>query len=65
MGRPLSPKHAVLFLLLVAVWCCSGRYFATRPPVAKAPARWEHILLPAVLTAIGLLTLIEGGAFSL
>lgn len=57
--------YAVVFLVLVAVWCFAGRYFATRPVIAKAPARWGHILLPLVLIAIGLLILIEGGAFGL
>ncbi|MFE5771540.1 cadmium resistance transporter [Streptomyces sp. NPDC056485] len=56
---------AVVFLALVAVWCFAGKYFATRPVVAKALARWGHILLPLVLIAIGLLILIEGGAFRL
>lgn len=57
--------YAVVFLVLVAVWCFAGRYFATRPVVAKALARWGHILLPLVLIAIGLLILIEGGALGL
>ncbi|MGW4994631.1 cadmium resistance transporter [Streptomyces mirabilis] len=55
--------YAVVFLVLVAVWCFAGRFFATRPVVARALARWGHILLPLVLIAIGLLILIEGGAF--
>ncbi|MFD4940579.1 cadmium resistance transporter [Streptomyces virginiae] len=57
--------YAAVFLPLVAVWCFAGRFFATRPVVAKALARWGHILLPLVLIAIGLLILIEGGAFGL
>ncbi|AWW41877.1 cadmium resistance transporter [Streptomyces cadmiisoli] len=57
--------YAAVFLILVAVWCCAGRFFATRPVIAKALARWGHILLPLVLIAIGLLILIEGGAFGL
>ncbi|MFJ1967296.1 cadmium resistance transporter [Streptomyces sp. NPDC087903] len=57
--------YAIVFLVLVAVWCFAGRYFATRPVVAKALSRWGHILLPLVLMAIGLLILVEGGAFGL
>jgi cadmium resistance protein CadD (predicted permease) len=57
--------YATVFLLLVAVWCCAGRFFATRPVVAGALSRWGHILLPAVLIAIGVLILVEGGAFGL
>ncbi|MGW6357689.1 cadmium resistance transporter [Streptomyces sp. NPDC055092] len=57
--------YAVVFLVLMAVWCFAGRVFATRPVIAMALARWGHILLPLVLIAIGLLILIEGGAFGL
>ncbi|KOU18391.1 cadmium transporter [Streptomyces sp. WM6349] len=57
--------YAAVFLVLVAVWCFAGKFFATRPVIAKALARWGHILLPAVLIAIGLLIIIEGGAFGL
>ncbi|MET9958271.1 cadmium resistance transporter [Streptomyces sp. NPDC006326] len=57
--------YAVVFLALVAVWCFAGRFFATRPVIARALARWGHILLPLVLITIGLLILVEGGAFGL
>ncbi|WP_330293400.1 cadmium resistance transporter [Streptomyces sp. NBC_00576] len=57
--------YLIVFLVLVAVWCFAGRYFATRPLIAKALSRWGHLLLPLVLIAIGLLILIEGGAFGL
>ncbi|MFJ2751130.1 cadmium resistance transporter [Streptomyces sp. NPDC087297] len=57
--------YAVVFLALVAVWCFAGRFFATRPVVARALARWGHVLLPLVLIGIGLLILVEGGAFGL
>lgn len=57
--------YAVVFLALVAVWCFAGRWFATRPVVARGLARGGHVLLPLVLVAIGLLILVEGGAFGL
>ncbi|WP_409467222.1 cadmium resistance transporter [Streptomyces sp. HC307] len=57
--------YAVVFLVLVAVWCFAGRFFATRPVIAKALSRWGHVLLPLVLMALGLIILIEGGAFGL
>ncbi|MFC9427602.1 cadmium resistance transporter [Streptomyces sp. NPDC056987] len=57
--------YAIVFLVLVAVWCFAGRFFATRPVIAEALSRWGHILLPLVLIAIGLLILVEGGAFGL
>jgi hypothetical protein len=40
---------AAVFLALVAVWCAASRFFATRPLIARALARWGHIVLPAVL----------------
>ncbi|GHD23716.1 cadmium resistance transporter [Streptomyces galbus] len=57
--------YAVVFLALVGVWCCAGRFFATRPVIAGALARWGHVLLPLVLVALGVLILVEGGAFGL
>ncbi|KUL44467.1 cadmium resistance transporter [Streptomyces regalis] len=57
--------YAVVFLVLVAVWCFAGRFFATRPVIAKALSRWGHILFPLVLIALGVLILVEGGAFGL
>lgn len=57
--------YAVVFLLLVGVWCVAGRFLATRPLVARAVSRWGHVLLPVVLIAIGVLVLVEGGAFGL
>ena len=55
----------VVFLVLVAVWCLAGRFFATRPVIARALARWGHLLLPVVLIGIGVLILVEGGALGL
>lgn len=57
--------YAGVFLTLVAVWRFAGRFLATRPVVAEALSRWGHVLLPLVLVALGLLILIEGGAFGL
>ncbi|WP_446042148.1 cadmium resistance transporter [Streptomyces sp. SID1121] len=57
--------YAAVFLVLVAVWCFAGRFFATRPVIAEALSRRGHILLPVVLIGIGLLILVEGGAFGL
>lgn len=57
--------YAVVFLLMVAVWCAAGHFLATRPPVARLLDRWGHIILPIVLIAIGVLLLVHGGAFGL
>lgn len=57
--------YAVVFLVMVAVWCAAGRFLATRRPVAATLARWGHVVLPVVLVGIGVLVLVEGGAFGL
>lgn len=64
-GAGGTSMYAVVFLALVAVWCAAGRFFATRSFIAKALRRWNHILLPLALIALGLLILTEGGAFGL
>jgi cadmium resistance protein CadD (predicted permease) len=57
--------YTAVFLVGVAVWCAAARYLATRRLIAKALARWGHILLPVLLIGIGLVILISGGAFGL
>jgi cadmium resistance protein CadD (predicted permease) len=55
--------YAAVFLILVGVWCAAGRFFATRPAIARFLGRWGDILYPAVLVALGLYILAEGGVF--
>lgn len=57
--------YVVVFLIGVAVWCAAGWFLAGRPLVAKVLARWGHLILPVVLIGIGLLILVDGGAFGL
>lgn len=57
--------YGAVFLVMVAVWCAAGRFLATRRRIARALSRWGHIALPIVLIALGLVILIEGGAFGL
>ena len=57
--------YVVVFLALVAVLCLAGRHLANRPLIARALDRWGHIVLPVVLVAIGVIILVEGGAFGL
>lgn len=62
---PYLGLYAAVFLVGVGVWCAAGWFLATRPLVAAALARWGHVVLPVVLIGIGLVILIEGGAFGL
>jgi cadmium resistance protein CadD (predicted permease) len=57
--------YVIVFLVLVAVWVAAGRFFATRRRIAELLSRWGHIVFPIVLIGIGLLILVEGGAFGL
>ena len=49
--------------LLVAVLVVAARFVATRKPIAEVLERWEHILFPIVLIGLGIVILVEGGAF--
>jgi cadmium resistance protein CadD (predicted permease) len=64
-GPAGAVTYVIVFLLGVAVWCAAAWFLATRPVVAAALARWGHLILPAVLIAIGLTILIQGHAFGL
>ncbi|MFG1990644.1 cadmium resistance transporter [Actinoplanes sp. NPDC048988] len=52
--------YVLVFLVLVAVWVAAGRFFATRPVIARALSRWGHVVLPLVLIGLGLWILISG-----
>lgn len=64
-GAGALAEYVAVFLVLVAVWCGAGYWFARRPLVARALSRWGHIVLPVVLIGIGLVILIQGHAFGL
>ncbi|WP_372339014.1 hypothetical protein [Actinoplanes sp. RD1] len=59
-GAGGTAVYAIVFLALVAVWVAAGRFFATRPAIARLLSRWGHIVLPVVLIGIGLLILLDG-----
>jgi len=61
-GAASMSVYVPTFLVMVGVWCGVGWFVATRPVVARALARWGHVLLPVVLIAIGVVILVQGGA---
>ena len=61
----LACTSAVVFLVLVAGLCVAGRAVAGHPTVARVLDRWGHVLLPVVLIVLGVVILVEGGAFGL
>lgn len=57
--------YCIVFLVLVAVLVALARFVATRRPIAEVLERWEHILFPIVLIGLGVVILVEGGAFGI
>ena len=57
--------YCVIFLALVAVLVALAKFVATRPPIAEVLERFEHILFPIVLIGLGIVILVNGGAFGL
>ena len=62
-GNARLAFYAAVFLTLVAVLCAAGKFLASRAPIARVLSRWGHILLPIVLIVLGMVILVEGGAF--
>ncbi|WP_061291348.1 cadmium resistance transporter [Herbidospora cretacea] len=50
--------YVVVFLVMVGVLCLAGHFLATRPVVARALAKWGHVLFPVVLVGIGVFILV-------
>lgn len=65
VGTGALVAYCVVFLALVAVLVLAAKFVTTRKPIAEVLQRWEHILFPLVLIVLGLVILIEGGAFGL
>ena len=65
VGPAVTAVYVVVFLALVAVLVLAARLVATRPPVARFLERWESVLFPLVLIVLGVVILVEGGAFGL
>jgi cadmium resistance protein CadD (predicted permease) len=57
--------YSIVFLALVAVLVGAARFVATRRPIAEVLERWEQVLFPIVLIGLGIVILVEGGAFGL
>lgn len=57
--------YSVIFLALISVLVAAARFLATRKPIAHVPERWESVLFPLVLIGLGVVILVEGGAFGL
>ncbi len=57
--------YSIVFLALVAVLVAAARFVATRKPIAEVLERWEQVLFPIVLIGLGIVILVEGGAFGL
>lgn len=65
VGTGALVAYCVVFLVLVVVLVLAAKYVATRKPIAEVLERWEHVLFPLVLVVLGIVILVEGGAFGL
>ena len=63
VGPAAVVAYCVVFLVLVAVLVVAAKFVATREPIAEVLERWEHILFPIVLIALGIFILVSGLAF--
>ena len=60
VGPAAVVAYCVVFLVLVAVLVIAARFVATRRPIAEVLERWEHVLFPIVLIALGIFILVSG-----
>lgn len=57
--------YSAVFLLFVAVLVAIAKFVATRPGIDESLEKSEHILFPLVLIILGVVILVQGGAFGL
>lgn len=57
--------YCAVFLLFVAVLVAIAKFVATRPGIDEVLEKSEHILFPLVLIILGVVILVQGGAFGL
>lgn len=65
LNWPAVLAFCLVFLLLVAPLVFAARWITARKPIAEALERWESILFPLVLIALGVIILVTGGAFGI
>jgi cadmium resistance protein CadD (predicted permease) len=65
VGTVAIVAYSIVFLILVAALVLLAKFVATRKPIARVLKRWEHVLFPVVLIGLGVVILLEGGAFGL
>ena len=57
--------YCAVFLLFVAVLVAIAKFVATRPGIDEALEKSKHILFPLVMIILGVVILVQGGAFGL
>lgn len=55
----------VVYFALIALWCVAGRWLSGHKYVAGALDRYGHLLVPVVLTGLGIWILYESGTAGL
>lgn len=55
----------IVFYVLVAVWCVTAYLLTRQPPMARVLTRYGHVIVPFVLTGLGIFILVKSGAYTL
>lgn len=55
----------IVFGVLIAVWCYLGYRFSRLPALAYVVKRYEHVLVPILLIALGIYIILESNTLSL
>ncbi|CAF1576074.1 unnamed protein product, partial [Didymodactylos carnosus] len=55
--------YVVIFLLMVAVWCCMCYYFIHFPPILKLARKYAEIITPFIFIGLGIYILISSQCF--
>lgn len=52
-----------VFLILIGVWCILGYQLSQHPLLSRTLSRYGHRIIPFVLIALGILIILESGAY--
>ncbi len=56
---------AIIFTIMVFLWCAIAKYLASHPLAAEALGRYSHIIMPVVLIVLGVFIIAESSAYEL
>ena len=63
-GASGLPVVALVFAVMVGVWCAIGRAVGGHPVTVAAIERWGHVAVPIVLVVLGVAIIAQAGTIS-